>query len=72
MNQIQIEHNPTESVHPSTVLMYCPAKNHKGDGGNVLFADGHVEWVNSENTKLDGMDTSFEDVIGTIGKEPKP
>lgn len=21
--------------------------NHKGDGGNVLFVDGHVEWYNS-------------------------
>jgi prepilin-type processing-associated H-X9-DG protein len=21
--------------------------NHKGDGGNVLFVDGHVEWYNA-------------------------
>ena len=54
-----------ESVHPSTVLMYCPAQNHKGDGGNVLFADGHVSWFNTQKHCGEGQ-TSFEDVIGTI------
>ena len=57
-----------ESVPPETVLMYCPAKNHEGDGGNVLFADGHVEWFNSEIAERDGMESSLEEVIGTIGK----
>ena len=57
-----------ESVHPSTVLMYCPAKNHKGKGGNVLFADGHVEWFNSKIAERDGMESSLDEVIGTIGK----
>ena len=57
-----------ESVHPSTVLMYCPAKNHKDDGGNVLFADGHVEWFNAKGNA--SGEPSFEDVIGTIEGRP--
>jgi prepilin-type processing-associated H-X9-DG protein len=56
-----------ESVLPDTVIMYCPAKNHKGEGGNVLFGDGHVEWFNTQN-HCGEDETSFEDVIGTIGK----
>ena len=58
-----------ESVPPDTVLMYCPAKNHKGDGGNVLFADGHVSWFNTQKHCGEGQ-TSFEEVIGTIGERP--
>jgi len=61
-----------ESVSPETVIAYCPAKNHKGDGGNVLFADGHVSWFNSEIAERDGIESSLEDVIGTIGETRKP
>ena len=28
-----------------TVLAYCSPTNHGGEGGNILFIDGHVEWV---------------------------
>lgn len=60
-----------ETSSPDTVLMYCPAKNHHGDGGNLLFQDGHVEWFNSE--KHCGEDeTSFEDMIRTIREQGKP
>ena len=62
-----------ESVPPDTVIMYCPAKNHKGEGGNVLFGDGHVEWFNAKGNA--SGEPSFDDVVGTIGSgtigEPK-
>lgn len=31
-------------LDPKIVLMVERPENHKGDGMNVLFADGHVEW----------------------------
>jgi len=30
------------------VLAYCSPENHKGEGGNVLFADGSVQWCGPE------------------------
>jgi prepilin-type processing-associated H-X9-DG protein len=30
---------------PRTVVMYEPKSNHADEGGNILFADGHVEFV---------------------------
>ena len=60
----------SETNAPDTVLMYCPAKNHRGAGGNVLFADGHVEWFNSKHSKDFVEDeSSFEDMIGSIGEQ---
>lgn len=29
----------------SLVVMYEPCENHGGEGANVLFADGHVEFI---------------------------
>lgn len=50
----------TASSAENAVLAYCPAKHHEGEGGNVLFADGHVEWFDSESCNNDGM--SFSEV----------
>ena len=45
----------TTAAHPDTVVLFDHPANHAlrggggagvGDGGNVLFADGHVEWRN--------------------------
>ena len=39
------------------IIAYEPIQNHNGDGGNVLFCDGHVEFVleaNWEQTLRDG------------------
>jgi prepilin-type processing-associated H-X9-DG protein len=30
-----------------TVVLYEPMSNHAGDGKNVLFGDGHTDWVNA-------------------------
>jgi prepilin-type processing-associated H-X9-DG protein len=30
----------------TSVVAYEPLGNHEGDGTNVLFGDGHVDWVN--------------------------
>ena len=34
-----------ESNNPSTLLVYCIPEHHQGAGANVLFVDGHVEWL---------------------------
>jgi prepilin-type processing-associated H-X9-DG protein len=39
----------TAAAHPDTVVMFDQPMNHdvdRRDGGNVLFADGHLEWYN--------------------------
>ena len=36
----------TTSSPPDTVVLTETPSNHDDDGGNVLFADGHVEWFN--------------------------
>lgn len=41
----------TVKAHGDTVLMYEHATNHKGDGGNVLFADGHVTWMQASEIR---------------------
>lgn len=34
---------------PSDTVIACePPNNHEGDGGHVLFADGHVEWFDAK------------------------
>jgi len=35
--------------------------NHKGDGGNVCFVDGHVEWINTKGSD----DSSFTYLVAT-------
>jgi prepilin-type processing-associated H-X9-DG protein len=57
----------TESSAEDAILAYCPAKNHDGEGGNILFADGHVEWFDSEEYDDDGL--SFDKVIAKAGEE---
>ena len=36
--------NVPSNAPPDSVIGYCRAENHKNEGGNVLFVDGHVEW----------------------------
>ncbi len=33
-----------KTVKDTTVVCYEPLTNHDGDGGNVLFGDGHADW----------------------------
>ena len=43
----------TATVLPNQVLAYEPLTNHKNDGMNVLFGDGHAEWIEmSRATKI--------------------
>lgn len=39
----------TTSSPSDAVVLYEPLHDHGGDGMNVLFADGHVEWVNASD-----------------------
>lgn len=34
-----------KTVSDTTVVAYEPLDNHEGEGTNVLFGDGHVEWI---------------------------
>jgi prepilin-type processing-associated H-X9-DG protein len=36
---------------PTFVLAYEPLNNHHGEGMNVLFADGHVDWLTAAQGK---------------------
>ncbi|MCP4245426.1 MAG: hypothetical protein GY778_00100 [bacterium] len=42
---------PDGQVNPRTVIAYEPLSNHGGEGGNILFADGHVEFVRAQACK---------------------
>ncbi|HEY0008105.1 MAG TPA: DUF4190 domain-containing protein [Tepidisphaeraceae bacterium] len=33
------------NLNADAVVLYEPLSNHGGDGGNVLYADGHVDWL---------------------------
>ena len=40
--------NLQEGDPAQAVLAFCPPKDHKGDGGFILFIEGSVEWTPSE------------------------
>jgi prepilin-type processing-associated H-X9-DG protein len=46
-----------DCADPANIIAYEPIQNHHGEGGNVLFCDGHIEFVledNWEQTLRDG------------------
>lgn len=47
MSYYYVPGHSTKSA-PNSVLMYEGPQNHKVPGANVLFADGHVEFVSSK------------------------
>jgi prepilin-type processing-associated H-X9-DG protein len=42
---IYLGQGQTDATPPQTVTAYDRLEDHQGDGTNVLFADGHVEWT---------------------------
>lgn len=44
-NYVWIPPLDTASIESNAVIMYEPKSNHRGEGGNILFADGHAEFV---------------------------
>lgn len=60
----------TESSPEDAVLAYCDPRNHDGDGGNILFVDGHVEWFNAKSN--DERWPSFKDVISKTREQERP
>ena len=41
---------------PDAVLLYDRKENHNGEGRNVLFVDGHVEWMSEEEFRKKGTE----------------
>jgi hypothetical protein len=41
----------TATVKPETVIAYEPLMNHQEDGIDVLYGDGHAEWVSRQTAK---------------------
>jgi prepilin-type processing-associated H-X9-DG protein len=35
-----------KTVTPTTIVAYDAPDDHGGDGGNALYGDGHVDWLN--------------------------
>ncbi|MCH8968537.1 MAG: DUF4190 domain-containing protein [Planctomycetes bacterium] len=47
-----------DCTNAENVVLYEPLQNHRGEGGNVLFCDGHVEFVSQAD---------WEQVLGDGG-----
>lgn len=63
----------SESLPSDTVLLYCPARNHGWEFGNVVFVNGAVRSFKSVTSKeFSAKESSFEDVIATIREQGKP
>jgi prepilin-type processing-associated H-X9-DG protein len=41
-----------KTISADTVVAYEPLSNHGGDGSNMLFGDGHVEFIDAKNVNL--------------------
>ncbi|MGA2497267.1 MAG: hypothetical protein ABSH20_05975 [Tepidisphaeraceae bacterium] len=51
MSYVYVGKGMTTSTPVDTVVAYELPQNHDGDGGNVLYADGHVEWFDGKHLK---------------------
>ena len=47
-NYILVRHPASEEMDNRTVIIYEPKSNHGGEGGNFLFADGHMMFYRAE------------------------
>ena len=41
----------TDQMHASTVVLYEPPSINSDGGANVLYADGHVDWLDAKKAK---------------------
>lgn len=48
---IYVGRNLRTNASPDTVVLYEPLNDHKNEGCNMLFADGHVDWVDEKNAQ---------------------
>jgi prepilin-type processing-associated H-X9-DG protein len=51
LSYIYVGKGLTIEAPSDVVLLYEPLSDHSGDGMNVCFADGHVEWLTSSEAK---------------------
>jgi prepilin-type processing-associated H-X9-DG protein len=47
-NYVYVGTGLTSAVAPKSVLVYEHLRNHRGDGINVLYADGMVAWLDDD------------------------
>jgi prepilin-type processing-associated H-X9-DG protein len=59
----------TNSESPETILIYEKTDAHGGDGMNILFGDGHVEFLRHDAARKEILKQTGKD-IGGAGEEP--
>lgn len=65
LSYVYVGKGMTSAAGPTVVVLYEPPSNHNGAGGNVAYADGHVEWHTAQ---------SLARVIAAVqqGRNPPP
>lgn len=51
LSYIYLGHEKGAQAPADAVILYEPLANHDGDGMNILFGDGHVEFVDAQTAQ---------------------
>src|SRR4029078_4963562 len=64
-----VSHAALGPQSPTRAMQNANSRNHEGDGQNVLYADGHVDWRQSVFAGVNGDDI-YADKRGTLTGPP--